>query len=92
MFSLMTIVPHKGHLAIAVVVDVALQTDGRPISRHASWLTPRHLESVLQSLVGEGILKAIRGPHGGYAEGSVPRSEKIQSLVDCSPWDDAAAD
>ena len=66
----MTILPHKGLLAIAVVVDVALQTDGRPISaktlatRHG--LPPRHLEWVLQSLVREGILKGIRGPHGGY--------------------------
>jgi Rrf2 family transcriptional regulator, iron-sulfur cluster assembly transcription factor len=29
-------------------------------------LPPRHLESVLQSLVRDGILKGIRGPHGGY--------------------------
>jgi Rrf2 family iron-sulfur cluster assembly transcriptional regulator len=66
----MTILPRKGLLAIAVVVDVALQTDGRPISaktlamRHG--LPPRHLELVLQSLVHGGILKGIRGPHGGY--------------------------
>jgi Rrf2 family protein len=66
----MTILPRKGLLAIAVVVDVALQTDGRPISaktlatRHG--LPPRHLELVLQSLVRGGILKGIRGPHGGY--------------------------
>ena len=33
-------------------------------TRHG--LRPRHLESVLQSLVREGILKGIRGPHGGY--------------------------
>ena len=69
-FPLMTILPRKGLLALAVVVDVALQTDGPPISaetlatRHG--LPSRHLESVLQSLVREGILKGIRGPHGGY--------------------------
>ena len=62
--------PRKGLLAIAAVVDVALQTNGRPISadtlatRHG--LPPRHLESVLQSLVRDGILKGIRGAHGGY--------------------------
>src|SRR5262249_4995602 len=66
----MTILPRKGLLAIAVVVDVALQTDGRPISaktlatRHS--LPPRHLEPVLQLLVRDGILKGIRGPYGGY--------------------------
>jgi Rrf2 family transcriptional regulator, iron-sulfur cluster assembly transcription factor len=66
----MTLLPRKGLLAIAAVVDVALQTVGRPISaktlatRHG--LPPRHLESVLQSLVRDGILKGIRGPRGGY--------------------------
>jgi Rrf2 family iron-sulfur cluster assembly transcriptional regulator len=65
-----TILPRKGILAIAVVIDIALQKDGRPISsktlaaRHG--LPPRHLESVLQSLVRNGILKGIRGPRGGY--------------------------
>jgi Rrf2 family transcriptional regulator, iron-sulfur cluster assembly transcription factor len=67
---LMTLLPRKGLLAIAAVVDVALQTGRRPISaktlatRHG--LPPRHLESVLQSLVRDGILKGIRGPRGGY--------------------------
>ena len=66
----MTILPRKGLLAVAVVVDVALQTDDRPVSaktlamRHG--LPPRHLELVLQSLVRGGILNGIRGPHGGY--------------------------
>src|SRR3974390_1498195 len=27
---------------------------------------PRYLESILQALVRDGILKGIRGPHGGY--------------------------
>jgi Rrf2 family protein len=60
----------KGVLAIAAVIDVALHAQGRPISaktlaaRHS--LPPRHLESVLQALVREGILKGIRGPRGGY--------------------------
>jgi Rrf2 family iron-sulfur cluster assembly transcriptional regulator len=66
----MTLLPRKGILAIAAVIDVALQTVGRPISaktlatRHG--LPPRHLETVLQSLVRDGILKGIRGPRGGY--------------------------
>jgi Rrf2 family transcriptional regulator, iron-sulfur cluster assembly transcription factor len=66
----MTVLSRKGLLAIAAVVDVALQKDALPISaktlatRHG--LAPRHLESVLQSLVRDGILKGIRGPHGGY--------------------------
>jgi len=66
----MPLLPRKGILAIAAVVDVALQEPGHPISaktlavRHA--LPPRHLEPVLQALVRDGILRGIRGPRGGY--------------------------
>lgn len=66
----MSLLPHKGLLAIAAVIDVALQAVGRPISakklaaRHG--LPPRHLETVLQMLVRDGILKGVRGPRGGY--------------------------
>jgi Rrf2 family iron-sulfur cluster assembly transcriptional regulator len=66
----MPLLPRKGVLAIAAVIDVALQTHGQPVSaktlaaRHG--LPPRHLEPVLQALVRCGILKGIRGPRGGY--------------------------
>jgi Rrf2 family iron-sulfur cluster assembly transcriptional regulator len=66
----MPLLSRKGILAIAAVIDVALHAQGRPISakalaaRHS--LPARHLESVLQALVREGILKGIRGPRGGY--------------------------
>lgn len=69
-FRCMSLFPRKALLAIAAVIDVALRPSGRPISaknlavRHG--LPPRHLETVLQSLVRDGILKGIRGPHGGY--------------------------
>jgi len=69
----MPVVPRRGLLAIAAVIDVALHASGRPVSaktiaaRHK--LPPRHLEPVLQALVRDGILKGIRGPHGGYALG-----------------------
>jgi Rrf2 family protein len=66
----MPLLPHKGVLAIAAVIDVAMQAQGQPVSaktlaaRHG--LPPRHLEPVLQALVRCGILKGIRGPRGGY--------------------------
>ena len=67
----MSLLPRKALLAIAAVVDVALNGRDRPVSakelaaRHG--LPPRHLEPVLQALVHDGILRGIRGPHGGYA-------------------------
>jgi Rrf2 family protein len=66
----MPLLPRKGILAIAAVIDIALNARGRPVaakalaSRHH--LPPRHLEPVLQALVRHGILKGIRGPRGGY--------------------------
>jgi Rrf2 family transcriptional regulator, iron-sulfur cluster assembly transcription factor len=60
----------KAALAVAAVTDIAINARGRPVaakalaSRHG--LSPRHLEPVLQALVRHGILKATRGPQGGY--------------------------
>ncbi|MFN3658256.1 MAG: RrF2 family transcriptional regulator [Pseudolabrys sp.] len=66
----MPLVSRKGVLAIAAVIDVAINADNRPVSAKAlaqrHKLPPRHLEPVLQALVRDGILKGIRGPHGGY--------------------------
>ena len=66
----MPLLPRKGALAIAAVIDIALHARGRPVAakslatRHR--LPPRHLEPVLQALVRHGILKGTRGPRGGY--------------------------
>jgi Rrf2 family protein len=66
----MPLLPRKGALAIAAVIDIALNARSRPVAakslatRHR--LPPRHLEPVLQALVRHGILKGTRGPRGGY--------------------------
>jgi Rrf2 family protein len=67
----MPLVSRKDVLAIAAVIDVAINGRSRPVAAKAlaarHKLPPRHLEPVLQALVREGILKGVRGPHGGYA-------------------------
>jgi Rrf2 family iron-sulfur cluster assembly transcriptional regulator len=73
----MSLLPRKGLLAIAAVIDVALNARGQPVaakalaSRHR--LPPRHLEPVLQALVRQGLLKGVRGPRGGYELAREPR-------------------
>jgi len=66
----MPLLPRKGVLAIAAVIDIALHAQGRPVAAKAlavrHRLPPRHLEPVLQALVRQGILKGVRGPRGGY--------------------------
>jgi Rrf2 family protein len=69
----MPLLSRKDILAIAAVIDVALHAKERPVSAKIlaarQKLPPRHLEPVLQVLVRQGILKSIRGPHGGYVLG-----------------------
>jgi Rrf2 family protein len=66
----MFLLPRRALLAIAAVVDIALHARPLPVAakhlaaRHN--LPPRHLETVLQALVRQGILKGVRGPRGGY--------------------------
>lgn len=63
-------VSRRSLLAIAAVVDIALHARPQPVAakllaaRHT--LPPRHLETLLQTLVRAGILKGVRGPRGGY--------------------------
>jgi len=79
----MSLLPRKGLLAIAAVVDVALNARERPVSarkiaaRHN--LPARHLEPVLQALVHEGIFNGVRGPRGGY---QLARERKRISVAD----------
>jgi Rrf2 family protein len=66
----MSLLPRKNILAIAAVIDIALNARDRPVAAKAmatrQGLAPRHLEAVLQALVRKGILKGVRGPRGGY--------------------------
>ena len=81
----MSLLSRKGLLAITAVVDVALHAQGRPVSAKAlaarNTLPPRHLEPILQALVRAGILKGIRGPHGGYELGREKRRITAEDIL-----------
>lgn len=81
----MSLLSHKGLLAITAVVDVALYAQGRPVSAKAlaarNTLPPRHLEPILQALVRAGILKGIRGPRGGYELGRERRRISAEDIL-----------
>src|SRR6201989_1754889 len=82
----MSLLPHKGALAIAAVLDIAPSARAPPVApkalatRHR--LPPRHLEPVLQALVRHGILKGIRGPRGGY---ELAREQRRITAADTRP-------
>lgn len=62
--------PRRALLGLIAVIDIALHSRAHPVSAKALAarhdLPPRHLEPVLQIMVRQGILKGLRGPHGGY--------------------------
>ncbi len=92
----MPLVSHKGILAIAAVIDVAVNARNGPVSakvlaaRHK--LPPRHLEPVLQALVRDGILKGIRGPRGGYALGREHRRISAEDILRAAGSAEEASD
>ncbi|HZP75804.1 MAG TPA: Rrf2 family transcriptional regulator [Pseudolabrys sp.] len=81
----MPLLNRKGILAIAAVLDVALHSQERPVSAKAladrHRLPSRHLEPVLQALVRAGILRGMRGPHGGYALGRERRNISVEQIL-----------
>jgi len=81
----MPLVSRKGILAIAAVIDVAINARSRPVSAKAlaarHKLPPRHLEPVLQALVRDGILRGVRGPHGGYELAREPRRISAEDIL-----------
>jgi Rrf2 family protein len=68
---------------IAAVLDIALApaplTSGALARRNR--LSRRHFEPVLQALVHHGILRGIRGPHGGYELARAPASISAQDIL-----------
>jgi Rrf2 family iron-sulfur cluster assembly transcriptional regulator len=81
----MSLLPRKGLLAIAAVIDVALHARGQPVAAKAlagrHRLPPRHLEPVLQALVRQGVLKGVRGPRGGYELAREPRRITARDIL-----------
>jgi Rrf2 family iron-sulfur cluster assembly transcriptional regulator len=66
----MILLSRRALLAVTAVVDVALHARPTPVAAKALAarhnLPPRHLETLLQTLVRANILKGVRGPRGGY--------------------------
>jgi Rrf2 family transcriptional regulator, iron-sulfur cluster assembly transcription factor len=62
--------PKKLHYAVEAVLYIAYNASNGPINSRdiadRQGLPPRYLEQLMQRLVRAGILRGIRGPHGGY--------------------------
>jgi Rrf2 family iron-sulfur cluster assembly transcriptional regulator len=77
--------PRREILAIATVIDVALNAGPAPVASKAltarHHLPPRHLELLLQGLVHANILKGVRGPRGGYELAREKRQLTVGEIV-----------
>jgi Rrf2 family protein len=81
----MMLLPRRALLAIAAVVDVAIHARPAPVAAKALAarhnLPPRHLETLLQTLVRANILKGVRGPRGGYELARERRRVSVGEIV-----------
>lgn len=81
----MILLSQRGLLAIAAVVDVAMHARPTPVAAKAlaarHELPPRHLETMLQTLVRAGLLKGVRGPKGGYELARERRRLSVGEIV-----------
>jgi Rrf2 family iron-sulfur cluster assembly transcriptional regulator len=93
----MNLLSRRSFLAIAAVVDIALNARPTPVSAKAlssrHELPPRHLETLLQTLVRANVLRGVRGPRGGYelarerrriTAGDIVRAAMIDLLEEAS--------
>jgi len=79
----MILLSRRSMLAVCAVVDIAIHARPTPVAAKALAarhnLPPRHLETLLQSLVRANILKGVRGPRGGY---ELARERRRISMAD----------
>ena len=81
----MPFLSRKQILAIAAVIEIALNARDRPI--FARFITlhqkvpKRHLERILQRLVHKGILTSGLGAHGGYQLAREPDLITVDEIV-----------
>jgi Rrf2 family protein len=66
----MLLLPKKLFYAVEAVLYIAYNASRGPIASRdiaaKQGLPPRYLEQLMQRLVRGGILRGVRGPHGGY--------------------------
>ena len=85
----MPLLLNKSVLAVAAVVDLALNARNRRVTakvlaaRHH--LSPRHPDPVLQALRREGILKSATGQHCGYTLAREPGQITADDILRAVP-------
>lgn len=75
----------KGRYALRMMLDIAAQPEGSPVSlRDVSArqeISVKYLEQVAAQLVRAGLLKSVRGAQGGYLVAKPPRELRAGDVL-----------
>lgn len=75
----------KGRYAVMAMVDLASHSNGRPITladiSSRQDITLAYLEQIFSRLKKEGLVKAIRGPGGGYIFARPAEQTMISDII-----------
>ncbi|MCC8020434.1 MAG: Rrf2 family transcriptional regulator [Akkermansiaceae bacterium] len=81
----------KGRYALRVMLDLARQESGRPISLkdvgERQKVTVKYLESIMAQLVRGGFVSSLRGKAGGYRLAVDPAACTVGRIVKCMEGD-----
>ena len=89
------LLPRNTALAVAIVIEIAIHSDGRPLNAKVLSkryrLPPRHFEPLLQVLAHNGILHSARGVHGGYELARKPARITLEQIFIAAAADKSKA-
>ncbi len=75
----------KGRYAVMAMVDLAQQSDGRPIAladvAHRQEISLSYLEQLFAKLRRHGLVKSVRGPGGGYLFSLPVEETRISDII-----------
>jgi len=75
----------KGRYAVMAMVDLAQQSEGRPIAladvARRQDISLSYLEQLFSKLRRNGLVKSVRGPGGGYLLSDPPHNIRISEIV-----------
>ncbi|MGN0484688.1 MAG: RrF2 family transcriptional regulator [Lachnospiraceae bacterium] len=75
----------KGRYALRLMLDIALDTSGKPVRikdiAKRQGLSDKYLEQIIPGLTKAGLLKGIRGPQGGYLLSMRPEDYTVSTIL-----------
>ena len=75
----------KGRYAVMAMVDIAANSDGKPIAladvAERQEISLSYLEQLFGKLRRGGLVKSVRGPGGGYLLARTPADTRIADII-----------